>query len=159
VFRVVVALLTSTLIGLAFASAVFAHNPTPRGANAPNWSQNATSTYGFSTAVPSWLRPNMQDVLQTQWTSNTTNNSRRVTFTLGTGPGLVDWADTTTVTACNMIQWLGCTSGGGSTSWHIWIRQTPSHQWCQLSNVSGCYDVVASRICWKSADGKAPRQG
>lgn len=132
----------SVVLALAVPASALAAAPTPVGSNAPNWAPNASSKYHFDASVPASLKPALQDVLDVQWASPSTDNSRHVVFSYSaSGAGTVVFADTTSVAACNAIAWLGCASGSGSAGWTIWLRKTPSHPWCQLSNVTGCYDI------------------
>ena len=136
--------LTAVLLSVA-AGPTDAHNPTP----APygrSWSVaevSAGSIYDWDASVPAWLKPYVQDVLQTQWASSATNNSKHIVFRQGAGgSATVYFTNSTGVAACNNLPgWLGCASGAGSTAWKIWLRRSPGQPWCQLNLINGCWDV------------------
>jgi len=138
-------LLLTAAVSVASAAPTAGHSPTP----APygrSWSTSevaAGSTYDWDSTVPTWLKAPLQDVLETQWASITSNNSRHIAFrrTAG-GQATVSFTNVTGVVACNNVPgWLGCASGAGSPGWRIWIRRNPNLPWCQLSLVNGCWDV------------------
>jgi hypothetical protein len=130
----------AALTGPAIASA---HTPTTGNAGWSAAEIAAGSQYHWSSSVPSWLQAPMTDVLETQWASATTNNSKHVFFSYSaTGPATVYFADSTGVADCdNVIGWLGCAYGGGTPSWKIWIKADPGSPWCQLKLQDGCWDV------------------
>jgi hypothetical protein len=136
--------LLGALLSIAGDAPALGHSPTP----APygrSWSTSevaAGSTYGWDSTIPAWLKAPLQDVLEVQWESITSNNSRHISFRRGSGGATVSFSNLTGVTACNNVPgWLGCASGAGSTGWRIWIRRNPNLPWCQLNLVNGCWDV------------------
>jgi hypothetical protein len=132
-----------SLAALAAPSLASAHTPTTGFAG---WSPSEVasgSQYRWSSSVPSWLQAPMTDVLETQWASPSTNNSKHISFSYSSsGAGTVYFADSTGVSDCdNVIGWLGCAYGGGTPSWKIWIKANPGSPWCQLRLQDGCWDV------------------
>jgi hypothetical protein len=138
-------LMLAAALSVTSAAPTIGHSPTP----APygrSWSTSevaAGSTYDWDSTVPAWLKSPLQDVLEGQWASNTSNNSRHIAFRRAAGgEATVSFTNVTGVVACNNVPgWLGCASGAGSPGWRIWIRRNPNLPWCQLSLVNGCWDV------------------
>ena len=103
-------LLLTAAVSVASAVPTAGHSPTP----APygrSWSTSevaAGSTYDWDSTVPTWLKAPLQDVLETQWASITSNNSRHIAFrrTAG-GQATVSFTNVTGVVACNNVPgWL-----------------------------------------------------
>jgi hypothetical protein len=132
----------SVVLSLAVPVTVLAAAPTPSNGTR-SWAKNAVTTYRFDSSVVAWMKPYIQDVLDVQWESATTNNSAHVDFSYSAaGAGTIKVADSTGLAACDTVTyWLGCADGSNHSAWKIWLRKTPSHPWCQVSNVTGCYDL------------------
>lgn len=133
----------SVVLALAVPASALAAAPTPSNGH-PSWTTpNPTTTYKFDSSVAAWMKPLIQDVLDVQWDSPTTNNSAHVEFShSSSADGTITVADATGLPACdNVTYWLGCADGSNHAAWKIWIRKSPSRPWCQVSNVTGCYDL------------------
>jgi hypothetical protein len=123
---------------IAGAGPVQAHDPVQGAVR--EYSQDLLNlTYKFaSTSYPSYVTTAFDAALQTRWDVN--NNSDAPRFDKSsTGSGRARYATSTGVPACdNLANWLGCASGGGTTSWNIWLRKD-LFTFCELNDVTGCF--------------------
>ena len=140
------------LVGV-LAAPVAAHVPTAGSSALYDDSPVVTLTYKFSGTYPSWFTSAARTALETDLPNRAFNNSRIPLFALNTssGTGRVSYsAATSSPCGTGNTEWIQCATGGGTTSWKIFVRDFANSgktgwAWYQTSGAcpSGktCFDV------------------
>lgn len=141
------ALIAGIVASLCVSAVALAHLPVGGAVKEYVDYTSLPSKWGAS-GYPSWFTNGMATAFGADWPSSSYNNTRMPTFSYSSsGAGTVWYKGTTGIAACDgNNQWIGCSSGWGSTSWNVWLRNFAangydSFGWYDTGSCSGtCFD-------------------
>lgn len=128
---------------LAAPSPISADAVTPFGNKV--WANGATAKFGFDSGVTTTTKTIIRDVLLSDWTDTSTNNSNGPNY-LESTPLAVIIFEMTAAQAPGFCgaDFLGCTTVNPSPH-EVYIRKDPANgyggnDWCHVNNIPACID-------------------
>jgi hypothetical protein len=148
--RVPAAVTAGIVISQLVVGQASAHVPNPGAAQLYDNSPVVTLSYKWGGSPPAWLTGAAQTALETDYPNRAFNNSRMPVFAFSaTGSGQVVYSSAA-LSPCGTgnPDWLQCATGGGGTSWRIYLRNfgasgKTSWYWYQQTNT-----CPAGKTCW-----------
>jgi hypothetical protein len=116
---------------------------------------------GATTPYPAWVYSATNGALTANWPSAADNNSRTAIFSsTATGAGTVEYTPQNTSPCSGLMNWIQCSSGWGTTSFKIYIRNflvqpDPTTGWRWYDTAGSCpvYDSTKNNACYYARRG------
>lgn len=112
------------------------------------YSPGIVLTFHFGGSYADWVETAYKTGLQTRWEQNNNSAGPRFDYS-ASGTGTAYYKSTTGVPACDAVDWIGCASSGGSSSWRVWLR-SGRFTFCEVDSVGGCF--LAKRVILHEAE-------